>query len=155
MSEFFMGLSSLLGWGVAGVYVALGVVVTGIIVGAVAGVILYRRKKNLNQGILSKAKSKIKGKDGKSKSGEITKTRVKDNKKFDNFLESQPDKVEKKVRQESAKTEEMGESNTKINLKKKKDEKKVSEASTTEYPDFADIEEEIGEALEIENEATK
>lgn len=142
MADFFMGLSTALGWGPAGIYVALGVVCLGITAGVVAGVYAYKRKKNLNQGVGTKAKNKVKDKLGKEKDGEITKTKVRDDKKFNDLLKKQPENVTKTA------SNEAGEEKPKTNLKNIKKNKKVSE--TTEFPDFSEDEEEIEEVVQLE-----
>ena len=76
MAEFFMSLSTALGWGVAGVYVALGVVGFGIILGIGLGAYAYRRRKNLKQSNVL----------GLRKNVQFERAKVKNTSKFYNFL---------------------------------------------------------------------
>ena len=78
MAEFFMGLATTLGLGVAGVYVALGIVFFGAIAGVCAGAYLYRRKRNLKNSLLSSL----------TKKGNFERAKVKNTKKFFNFLKT-------------------------------------------------------------------
>lgn len=79
MAEFFMGLSTTLGWGVAGVYVALGIVGFGIILGIGLGAYAYKRRRNLK-------KNRIRVSE---KSGQFEITKVKNTTKFHSFLKRQ------------------------------------------------------------------
>ena len=81
MAEFFMGLATTLGLGVAGVYVALGIVFFGAIAGVCAGAYLYRRKRNLKNSLLSPL----------TKKGNFERAKVKNTTKFYNFLKSRKD----------------------------------------------------------------
>lgn len=78
MAEFFMGLATTLGLGVAGVYVALGIVFFGAIAGVCAGAYLYKRKRNLKNSLLSSL----------TKKGNFERAKVKNTKKFFNFLKT-------------------------------------------------------------------
>lgn len=78
MADFFMGLSTALGWGVAGVYVALGVVFVGLVAGICTGAYLYKRRRSLKNSPLSYL----------TKSGKFERAKVKNTTKFYNFLKT-------------------------------------------------------------------
>lgn len=94
MGEFFMWLSTSLGLGVGGVYIVFGVVVIGLIATGVGAYVAHRRKKNLKQGVVSKVANKVKGALGKEQSGEFVEVKVRDDKRYNNFLNEQPENVQ-------------------------------------------------------------
>jgi hypothetical protein len=149
MGEFFMGLAGAIGLGAGGVYIALGIVCLAVIAGVSTGVYLHRRKKKLNQGLLSKGKNKIKSKLGFKKDGEFTKTKVRDDKKFNALLEKQSDKVEKPSTTSETKTDDGETATSDETLEEGKESETRSETETV-YPDLVDEEE-----LKIEDDEIK
>lgn len=88
MAEFFLGLSTALGWGIAGVYVALGLVGFLAIAGVCAGVYAYHRRKNLKQNVLTQKLTK----------GHFVRAKVKNTNRFYNFLKRQIDAIKGKAK---------------------------------------------------------
>ena len=117
MAEFFGGLATLFGLGYTGLYVAFGAVCFFAIAGVCAGAVLYKRRRNLKNSLLSPL----------TKKGNFERAKVKNTTKFYNFLKNRKDAMKGSKKEKETYTAKPAEKAKTLKSTAKKEKEKEKE----------------------------